>query len=264
MSIRQPRPGGEVDAVDVGGLPILDGSQNDAIEFMSVPRSATFIATDLHIGALVHRSNMMFVQSVRSADVAFADGVSMVLLARLAGAVRIERTPVTDVGGTIVDRLAKRLERRARVVLLGGPPGLAEAAAERLEAEHDAKVVLTDHGFHEEWVDVLNVVRDAEPDIVCVGLGTPLESIWCQAHRAELPPCLILTVGGWFGHLTGAERRAPVWVRDIGMEWTWRLAQSPRRLASRYAKGVLAAVVVASRILVTRLARSTGRFGGTE
>ena len=65
-----------------------------------------------------------------------------------------------------------------------------------------------------------------------------------------------MTCGGWFGFVVGDEQRAPEWMQRIGMEWTWRLAQSPRRLAKRYALGaVRTAQLVPVQVRSRRIAR---------
>jgi N-acetylglucosaminyldiphosphoundecaprenol N-acetyl-beta-D-mannosaminyltransferase len=43
-----------------------------------------------------------------------------------------------------------------------------------------------------------------------------------------------LCVGASLDFLAGVERRAPVWMQRLGLEWTFRLATHPRRLARRY------------------------------
>jgi N-acetylglucosaminyldiphosphoundecaprenol N-acetyl-beta-D-mannosaminyltransferase len=99
------------------------------------------------------------------------------------------------------------------------------------------EVVHTDHGFHQDWDQPLQALRAAAPEVTVVGLGAPNEMIWCHDHRPDLTGNLVLTCGGWFGHLTGEEARAPALLRRSGVEWIARVAQSPRRLGPLYAIG---------------------------
>ena len=78
-----------------------------------------------------------------------------------------------------------------------------------------------------------------------IGLGAPREMVWCQRHRDELPTGLVLTCGGWFGHIVGDERRAPRMLRRSGLEWIARVAQAPKRLGPRYARGAGATALLA-------------------
>jgi UDP-N-acetyl-D-mannosaminuronic acid transferase (WecB/TagA/CpsF family) len=76
--------------------------------------------------------------------------------------------------------------------------------------------------------------------------------IWSQRHRDELPPGLVLTCGGWFGHIVGDEKRAPRVLRRSGLEWIARVAQAPTRLAPRYARGAGATAILALSTLQRR------------
>jgi exopolysaccharide biosynthesis WecB/TagA/CpsF family protein len=68
---------------------------------------------------------------------------------------------------------------------------------------------------------------------------------WCRHWRDHLPSTVVLTCGGWFGHVAGDERRAPRLLRRSGLEWIARMAQQPRRLGPRYAKGLVSTAAVA-------------------
>ena len=109
-------------------------------------------------------------------------------------------------------------------------------------------VVAADHGFHTDWSAPLARIRGEQPDITIVGLGAPREMLWCRQWHDELPHSLVLTCGGWFGHLVGDERRAPKPLRRSGLEWIARVAQDPARLGPRYARGVASTVSVARMI----------------
>jgi N-acetylglucosaminyldiphosphoundecaprenol N-acetyl-beta-D-mannosaminyltransferase len=178
--------------------------------------------------------------------------MSIIVLAKLAGARAAERAGTTDIGWDVMRELGLALGRPARIALIGGPDGLTRRAAKVIEAEAGAEVVLAEHGYHDDWAPVLAQLANARCDMVLVGLGAPWEMKWVDKHVQELPPCLVMTCGGWFGFITQDEKRAPHWVCSAGLEWTYRLAQSPRRLFSRYAKGALSTAVLAVQVLRTR------------
>ncbi len=189
---------------------------------------------------------------MRAADVVYADGGSVVWLAKLAGAHRVARAPTTDIGWDIMRAFRERTGRVPRVALIGGPEGLTTGASAVLESAGVADVVLVDHGYHTDWTQPLADLREADPDITVVGLGAPYEMIWCQKHRDELPNGLVLTCGGWFSYIVGDERRAPRVLRRSGLEWIARIAQSPRRLGPRYARGVGATAALTFSTLANR------------
>lgn len=231
-----------VDYIEVGPFLVPDVRRDEfvglVVTLASAAPSTPALVYALHVGGLNARHDVRFVDAMHRADLVGADGGSVVWLARLAGARKIERVPTTDVGWDILRGLAASLGRDARVALVGGAPGLAERAGRVLTADAPVEVVLTDHGYHQDWTKPLQALRAAAPDVTLVGLGAPAEMSWCQDHRGDLTGRLVLTCGGWFGHLAGDEARAPRVLRRSGVEWIARVAQSPRRLGPRYARGL--------------------------
>jgi len=228
--------------IEVGPFWVNDCSRADLVDSMAelcmpgCTRAA--LAFALHVGGLNARNDRDFVRVMREGDIVYADGGSVVWLARLAGALHVERAPTTDIGWDLLRGFAQRVGRLPRVALIGGPSGLAGRAGVVLETAGVAEVVLVEHGFHDDWTQPLSRLHDAHPDITVVGLGAPREMMWTEQHREVLPPGLVLTCGGWFGHLVGDERRAPRLLRRSGLEWIARVAQSPTRLGPRYARGI--------------------------
>lgn len=224
-----------------------------AIDLGTNSRDSAAFTFALHVGGLNARHQRDFVEAMHAADLVHADGGSTVWLARLAGALNVERAPTTDIGWEILAGLASRLGRPVRIALVGGRPGLAERAGQVLVDGGPVVVVAREHGYHQEWEAVLTRLRDSNPDVVIVGLGAPREMVWCHAHRALLPPALVLTCGGWFGHLVGDERRAPRLLRRSGLEWIARVAQAPRRLGPRYVLGIVSCVVLALQTILRKV-----------
>ena len=244
--------------VGIGPFTVCDRAQSEVVEnivagALGAPsRSQAWVTYALHVGGLNARRNEPFVSAMTGADLVYADGMSVVMLARMAGATRIERAGTTDIGWDVIARLSEELGRPARVALIGGPEGLTFRAGEVLAEKASAEIVLTDHGYHQDWAPVLEALTDAAPDLLFVGLGAPVEMTWVQEHRDALPACAVMTCGGWFGFITEAEKRAPEWARKSGLEWTFRLAQSPGRLWRRYATGMLSMIMLAVTMSVAR------------
>lgn len=238
-----------VDVVNVGQFKVAALSRQDLIELMvNWPvASGPALMYHLHVGALNERADAEFVDAMNRSSITYADGMATVLVAKAGGAKAIERAGLTDIGHEVIQGVAKRLGRPAQIAYLGGPEGLAERAGEKLAELHDCVMVYSTDGFHDDvgWKEVLSQARESEPDIVFVGLGMPREAFWTQQFFHDLPPALIMAAGGFFGHVVGDEKRAPEWAQKVGMEWLWRVGQSPTRLASRYAKGLLSTSILA-------------------
>lgn len=220
------------------------------------------VMLSLHVGGLNARKNAEFIAALNRADLLVADGISVAALATLAGASGLHRHPTTDLGWELLSAIAQRLGRPVKVALLGGPDGLARRAGEVLAAhpEHsDIEVSFVEHGYHADWSAPLEKLAKTDWDVLFVGMGMPTEALWVDRHRTRLNGALVLTCGGWFGHIVGDEQRAPAWMRRAGLEWAARLAQQPTRLAGRYAKGLLSAAAMVPTALRSRWTRGHRR-----
>ena len=80
-------------------------------------------------------------------------------------------------------------------------------------------------------------IREAAPDVLFVALETPAKELFLARHRDRLQVPFVMGVGGAVDILGGVRRRAPRWLQRLGLEWAYRLAQDPRRLAGRYVVG---------------------------
>ena len=135
--------------------------------------------------------------------------------------------------------LCAEANRRGRsIYFLGGMPGIAEAAAnEAIRANPGLRVAGAADGYSGDEAAAVAAVNASGADILLVAMGAPLQEAFIARHSETLTPSLCMGVGGLFDFVSGAKPRAPRAVRGIGMEWAWRLAVEPKRLARRYLLG---------------------------
>jgi N-acetylglucosaminyldiphosphoundecaprenol N-acetyl-beta-D-mannosaminyltransferase len=193
-----------------------------------------------------------------AADLSLADGQWVVW------ASRVLKTPLPAKisGSDLTLPLATRAGKSGRsMYLLGGAPGAAEAAAQRLTAECGVRIC----GVDSPRIDlakpdpaIVDRVKKAAPDLVLVALGSPKQELWIHRNREALRPAVLLGVGATLDFLAGQVRRAPSWISRSGMEWAFRLALEPRRLSRRYlVNDPKFAAVVLRTLREPRLARIT-------
>jgi N-acetylglucosaminyldiphosphoundecaprenol N-acetyl-beta-D-mannosaminyltransferase len=184
------------------------------------------------------RRDEQFRAAVNATDLRLADGAWIRRAARIAGLPL--RSSVT--GRLLVPVLcAHAAAASIPVGLVGGPPGIAERAAGRLQARFPGlQVVLTaapPMGFvvgSPEDRALTDVVARSDAKLVFVGLGAPRQELWMTANRAALEGRVIAGIGAGLDIVAGRFRAAPPWMTRLGLEWLYRLAQEPRRLARRY------------------------------
>lgn len=153
---------------------------------------------------------------------------------------RLGRGPLEFVGGiTLMRRLLEEAaERDWTVYLLGAKPGVASRLADRLERTLPTLDICGHHhGYlgEDEDEQVRRELRARRPDLLFVGMGSPLQERWLFRRQGPVGAAVAMGVGGSFDVLAGERREAPEWIRATGLEWLWRTAQDPWRLGRRYA-----------------------------
>lgn len=119
------------------------------------------------------------------------------------------------------------------IFLLGAGTGIAEKAALHLKKNSPSlHIVGTFAGSpHEDDFAVIHSrIAEAQPDILFVAYGSPAQELWIAQNLATLKGVKVaMGVGGAFDFIAGVRKRAPGWMRKIGLEWLWRLIQEPSR-----------------------------------
>jgi N-acetylglucosaminyldiphosphoundecaprenol N-acetyl-beta-D-mannosaminyltransferase len=150
---------------------------------------------------------------------------------------------------------AARAEGRLRVFWLGGEPGVCAEAAARLRQRHPGLVVETDHGFHGEWEPVISRINAWTPDVLLVGMGTPVQERWVARWRGALRVPVVWVLGATHDFVAGRVSRGPAALYNR-QEWLARLLVDPRRLWRRY---LLGNARFLARVAAERLRRLPGR-----
>ena len=167
----------------------------------------------------------------------YADGASIVWASRLLGG----RLPGRLTGADFLRELAGHwVSSQRRIYFLGGRPGVAESTARTLAGEVEGfDPIGISHGYFadSESRNVVDAVNAARPDVLVVGMGSPRQEKWIAEHRSSLNVPLIWAVGALLDYNAGEERRCPQWMGEHGLEWLFRLAMNPRRMAARYLVG---------------------------
>ncbi len=214
-----------------------------------------------------------FRQVLDRADLAIADGVGLVWAARLLGYGAVPRVPGVD----LIERLASSASRHGyRLFLLGGAPGVAEAAAGALTGRHAGLVVSGAYAGSpalEDEAAIFARVRAARPDVLLVAYGAPQQDLWIRRHLETLGVPLAMGVGGSFDFISGRVARAPAWLRRAGFEWLFRLMTQPWRwrrmlrlplfawlvLKQRFRRGLAGETVVCRREVSSPDVQGSGR-----
>jgi N-acetylglucosaminyldiphosphoundecaprenol N-acetyl-beta-D-mannosaminyltransferase len=175
-------------------------------------------------------------------DMVLADGMPLVWTSVLKGKRLKERVTGSD----MVPKLAELSARHGyRIFLLGSTQQNLNRATAWMEMAYPGVNVAgtfspafgsLDEMDHEE---ILAEIEAVNPDILLVAFGNPKQEKWLSMHRNHLKVPVCIGVGASFDFLAGAVKRAPAWMQHTGLEWLYRVAQEPSRLARRYMKNAL-------------------------
>lgn len=142
-----------------------------------------------------------------------------------------ERVTGTDLFESVI---RESQQEKWRVFLLGARPGIAKTAIDRLLKKYPKAIFAGSHAgspSREEEESIRRLINHARPDVLFVAYGNPYQELWIARNLSHLPSVRVAVgVGGAFDFAAGAVRRAPSWIRKIGMEWLWRLLREPRRI----------------------------------
>lgn len=175
----------------------------------------------------------------REAAFLVADGMPLVWASRRMSTPLPERVAGSDFLFAVCELAA---DRGYRIFMLGGAPGVGEAARANLEARYPGLQVVGVESppyrtlSDDEHRALFDRIREARPDLLLVAFGQPKGERWIFDNYRALGVPVSVQVGASLDFAAGRVRRAPRWVQKIGMEWAYRLALEPRRLAGRYAR----------------------------
>lgn len=182
-----------------------------------------------------------FRECIQGADYVCADGVSIVLACKWLGRAKATRIPGVDL---VSDLCKEAASVGLKVFFLGGNPGSAERSAAILTGRFPglqvAGISCPPRGFQsnpEVLGRVLSEIKESQAAILFVALGAPYQEFFIQDHVRPMNIPVAIGIGGSLDILAGEFKRAPQYVQRLGLEWAYRLAQEPRRLARRYIVG---------------------------
>jgi N-acetylglucosaminyldiphosphoundecaprenol N-acetyl-beta-D-mannosaminyltransferase len=185
----------------------------------------------------IARADVSFRQTINEADLAVADGMPLVWASRLVGRPLPERVT----GNALVDQCCRlSATTAAPIFLLGGRPGIAEAAGRAIQTRYPGAVIAGAYSppfgplSEKDDQEIVHRVNRSGARILFVAFGAPRQDSWIAAHRYELNVQVAMGVGCSLDVLAGAVSRAPLWMQRSGLEWLHRFRLEPCRLWHRY------------------------------
>jgi N-acetylglucosaminyldiphosphoundecaprenol N-acetyl-beta-D-mannosaminyltransferase len=227
------------------GVPVDDVTMDESLERISAfveqgrVSGRSYQVATVNVDFVVNScADPELVTLLQRADLAIPDGMPVVWASKLIGGPLRQRVAGADL---VPELAALAASRSYSMMVFGSAEGVAEKAAEILRVNNPGLIITGFGGPFFDRVtdmsdDVLDVIRDARPDILCVALGHPKQERWIEEYRDKIDVPVLVGVGGSLDFIVGTKARAPKWMQRVGLEWTHRFATEPRRLWKRYTR----------------------------
>ena len=197
-------------------------------------RQVCFVNADC---ANISYKNSDYLEVLKTADLCLADGIGLKLAGKL-----LSRTIAQNVNGTdMFPILCQQLAGTGlKVFLLGGRAEVVQGVADWINSNYaEVEVAGYHHGYfdRDDEPGIIKNIADSGAHLLLVAFGAPRQDIWINRHIVESGARVAIGVGGLFDFYSGRLPRAPLWMREIGLEWLYRMLQEPGRLWKRYLIG---------------------------
>jgi N-acetylglucosaminyldiphosphoundecaprenol N-acetyl-beta-D-mannosaminyltransferase len=210
----------------------------EAMDAMIERRERGFVCAAPVHAVMVAQDDPDTYAALRQSTLTVPDGMPLVWAANMLG----EHLPDRVYGPELMLRYNDRCaERGHRVWLYGGrDQGSLVQLALSMRRRHPGIKIVGGYAppFRppdaEEEDSIAAMINESRPDVLWVGIGVPKQEKWMARMRDRLDVPVMCGVGAAFDFHAGRISQAPVWMQERGLEWTYRIAQEPRRLLPRY------------------------------
>jgi N-acetylglucosaminyldiphosphoundecaprenol N-acetyl-beta-D-mannosaminyltransferase len=220
---------GTLPTVEILGVKIHNvvmGKAIECIEEMIHSGKSNLVITLGTEMVMVAQNNPNFRDLVNRSPLVLPDGGGLLWASKVLGTPLQERIAGID----LLESLCKlSQEKQWKIFFLGGKPGIAELASQKIRIKFPKINILgTHHGFFSQ-TEISSILKNQKPDILFAGLGAPRQEFWLEENLHAFGIPVGIGVGGSFDVLAGKLRRAPAWMMQLYLEWLFRFYQEPKR-----------------------------------
>lgn len=232
---------GSVNHVDrICGIPVHTSPHEEILSEMDLniqgPRSRMYISITNTESMYHARRIKEHHEYIENARFSLCDGMGVVIGGRFQGkTIRRFNGPAL-----MLKSCEYGVQRNWRHLFCGGKEGVADILSEKLQQQFPDMISAGTfcppfrEMTPEEENDFIRFINDARPDILWVGLGLLKQEAWIRRFIDKIDVPWMIGVGAAFDYHAGTARWAPVWIRNIGMEWLYRLYHEPRMLKRNF------------------------------
>jgi N-acetylglucosaminyldiphosphoundecaprenol N-acetyl-beta-D-mannosaminyltransferase len=231
-----------MEKINIGNIPIhlftVDSLHETIAESIQGKNKILFLHANAHLIELANTTNNWLVDFFsQESTYVMCDGAGIQLAAKLTN----QPVPLKIPYNTWIWEFLKFIaSRNFSIYFLGADKTTLQKAVEKMKKFEPAlKIAGYHNGYfnknfnHPENQQILKKINDANPDILLVGFGMPIQELWLQENHKMLNAYAIFSCGGAFDFISGKNRVAPYFFRKFYLEWLFRFFLEPVRLFSR-------------------------------
>ena len=165
---------------------------------------------------------------INRADMVLGDGSGLEIAGRMLNQPLRENLNGTD----FIPKVCALAEKQQwSVYLLGARDEVVVQCRENLQKRYPhLQIAGHHHGYFDKSkeTEIIERINSTCPDILLVGMGSPLQEKWISRNADRLDVPVSFAVGGLFDFIAQVVQRAPEWMRKWGIEWVYRFVQQPK------------------------------------
>lgn len=168
--------------------------------------------------------NAEFAEIISNADLVIPDGIGVEIGLKILGH-KVRRIAGIEFGRKLIDKFAGQ-----PTAFIGAKPEIITKAVENIKNEvPNLNVVYVQDGYFKDDDRVLNELKEKNPKLALVALGSPKQEIFIARAKELLPETVFIGLGGSFDVWSGVVERAPKIYQKMGLEWLYRTVKEPQR-----------------------------------
>lgn len=169
--------------------------------------------------------NSEFAEIISNADLVIPDGIGVEIGLKILGH-KVRRIAGIEFGRKLIDKFAGQ-----PTAFIGAKPEIITKAVENIKNEvPNLNVVYVQDGYFKDDDRVLNELKEKNPKLALVALGSPKQEIFIARAKELLPETVFIGLGGSFDVWSGVVERAPEIYQKMGLEWLYRTVKEPQRI----------------------------------
>ena len=208
----------------------------ERVEAMAIKKKPSYVCfANVHTTIEAYNNNL-FLQQVNNADLVLTDGKPLAVACKILHRVNQERISGMDFTPAI---LKKANDKKLSVFIYGSTNAVIESMRNRISDNYpDLKIAGSISPpfrslSNDEIEHDIDTINRSGTNLVLVSLGCPKQEKWMADHSSKIN-AVLLGIGAALPVAAGIQKRAPVWMQKMALEWVYRLFQQPKKLFKRY------------------------------